>query len=145
MDITQHQRFLLIRALRLTHRNRALADDLVQMTNIKVLSMEVPDKCDEHKWLAVIMKNIYIDWLRKEATSAKYDYAPTQQETSFDVNAAIDAYRALGQLSPLYRESIINDVLGYGSYELSKLHNKSAATYRTRFMKARLKAQEYFS
>lgn len=146
MDITAYQTFLRKNARRITKGNPAMSDDLVQMTNVKVLSIGIPHNCNNpYNWLATIMRTVYIDWRRKEMrAAAKHENAPIMS-VSFDLNDAIDAHRLMNQMSTTHQESLIDDLLGYGTRELSERDNRPEGTYKTRLMRARLKAQEYFS
>lgn len=67
---------LLRRALKLTIGDRALAEDLVQDTAIKLMlqltenlrlpeNARIPRRGEEHQWLFTVLRNKYLDHLRK--------------------------------------------------------------------------------
>lgn len=122
-----------------------LAEDLSQEVLAKVLESKVaPSNAKELKPYAFrMLKNLYIDYLRKQNLRAEYLATQQQLQAKYQLNncALLDEYlvnQAFSSLNEQQREIIyLVDILGYKYREVSQMTELPLGTVMSRLNRAR--------
>ena len=157
-----HLNLLYNSALRMTG-NTADAEDLVQETFLRAYRFfhrfEKGSNCKA--WLFRIMKNVFINGLRKKSRqpfSIGFDelqriedpewHAPSEASPDMDLNPDLDRLveddvkEALEALSPEYRMAVIlSDISGFNYREIARIMDTPIGTVRSRLSRARTALQ----
>lgn len=136
---------LLWYCIKLSGNNRALAEDIVQDTYLKVLENahilnELTDaKC--RSWLYKTAKNIFIDKIRRINNEPR----PEQQLVTEDDLSEVMVRQLCGHLPEEERELFwLRYMEGYNSTELGELFSLSPSTVRARLSSARKKITKLY-
>lgn len=129
-------------------RDRTLAEDLVQETLLRAWRSldSLRDEAAARQWLITILRNEFMRELAKRKDTVDIEELPL-----VDHNASVggsdtdvhDVRRAIGKLSPEYREPIILQVLmGCSTDEIAELLELTQGAVLTRLFRARNQLRE---
>lgn len=129
-------------------RDRTLAEDLVQETLLRAWRSldSLRDEAAARQWLITILRNEFMRELGKRKDTVDIEELPL-----VDHNASVggsdtdvhDVRRAIGKLSPEYREPIILQVLmGCSTDEIAELLELTQGAVLTRLFRARNQLRE---
>ncbi|HEX5339532.1 MAG TPA: sigma-70 family RNA polymerase sigma factor [Gammaproteobacteria bacterium] len=129
-------------------RDRALAEDLVQETLLRAWRSldSLRDEAAARQWLITILRNEFVREISKRKDTVDIEALPL-----VDHNARVgagdtdveDVRRAIGKLTPEYREPIILQVLmGCSTEEIAELLELTQAAVLTRLFRARNQLRE---
>ena len=123
-------------------------DDLVQDTLLRALSSPIPEGANVRAWLARVMQNRFIDYLRRRE-ARREDQLPELATTACDQElwwqalSGDDVQRALEQLPDDQRVAFRMFAFEGKSYtEIAEAQRIAKATVGTRILRARLRIRE---
>lgn len=123
-------------------------DDLVQDTFLRTLSSPIPPGANPRAWLARVMHNLFIDWIRRRNTRREDELgelpAPsTADELWWHRLSANDVIAVLDRLPGDQREAFRMFALEGKSYtEIAEAQGIAKATVGTRVLRARVRIRE---
>jgi RNA polymerase sigma-70 factor (ECF subfamily) len=126
-------------------------DDLVQDVLVKTLRSPIPDGADERAWLARVMHNLFIDWIRRRnarredaLTEAVTPTPAAPEEKTWWQALTIDEVRAtLARLPEEQRVTFEMFAFEGKSYdEIAAALGIAKATVGTRILRARMKIRD---
>lgn len=129
-------------------RDRTLAEDLVQETLLRAWRSldSLRDEAAARQWLIAILRNEFMRELSKRKDTVDIEALPLVDHnanvggTDTDVH---DVRRAIGKLTPEYREPIILQVLmGCSTQEIAELLELTQGAVLTRLFRARNQLRE---
>jgi len=144
-----HGEYLRALARRLC-RNHFDPDDLVQDTFVRSLSHAIPEGANVRAWLARIMHNLFIDWIRRrdarrEQELGEVPAASADDEQWWQRLTAEDVLAVLDRLPEDQRVAFKMFAFDGKSYdEIAAAQGIAKATVGTRILRARLRIREIF-
>lgn len=129
-------------------RDRALAEDLVQETLLRAWRSldSLRDEAAARQWLITILRNEFMRELSRRKQTVDIEELPLVDQSARvggDDTDVEDVRRAIGKLTPEYREPIILQVLmGCSTEEIAELLELTQGAVLTRLFRARNQLRE---
>lgn len=129
-------------------RDRALAEDLVQETLLRAWRSldSLRDEAAARQWLITILRNEFMRELSRRKNTVDIEALPLVDHSArvgAEDTDVEDVRRAIGKLTPEYREPIILQVLmGCSTEEIAELLELTQGAVLTRLFRARNQLRE---